>query len=179
MSERLLKAREFVLQEKLLSFRDKVKVMTKDKEELGWFVGKIISIGATFRLRDLKDNDLMTVHEKVISVRSTYKFFKGGETDDSKLIGSLKQKIVSITPNFWFEDPNENKMFTIKGNIFKLNYTIQKDDKDIAKIDKKLFKIKDTFGIRINPDVDDYTTMIILGIVIMLQHEHEERERRR
>ncbi len=175
----LLKTREFLMQEKLMSFRDKVKVLDKDKNELGSFIGKVISLGQTFRLRDKSDKELMTVHEKLVSLRGTYRFYKGGETDDKNLMGSLKQKLVSIKPAFWYEDKDGNKMFTIKGNLWALKYKILKDKTQIAEISKKLFKIKDTFGIKIDAGVDDETTMIILGIVIMLAHEHEEAEKRR
>ena len=157
-----------------MSFRDKVKVMTPDKEELGYFKGKIIKVGNTYRLRDLGDKPLLTVHEKVVSLRSTYKFYKGGEEDDDKLIGRLKRKLVSIKPNYWFEDPSEKKTFTMKGNIWALKYKILKDGKEVAEISKKLFKIKGTYGVKIKPDVSDDMAMLILGIVIMLHHEKEE-----
>ena len=170
----LTKQREFLLQEKLMSFKDKVKVMSPDREELGNFKGKLIKIGNTYRLRDLSDNVLLTVHEKVVSMRSTYKFFEGGEESDDKLIGKLKRKLVSVKPNYWFEDSNENKVFTMKGNIWALKYKILKNGKDIAEISKKLFKIKGTYGVKINPDVSDDMAILILGIVVMLHHEKEE-----
>ncbi len=170
----LTKQREFLLQEKLMSFKDKVKVMTPDREELGYFKGKLIKIGNTYRLRDLSDNALLTVHEKVVSMRSTYKFYEGGEEDEDKLIGKLKKKLVSVKPKYWFEDPNETKQFTMKGNIWALKYKIIKEGKEVAEISKKLFKIKGTYGVKINPAVSDDSAMLILGIVVMLHHEKEE-----
>ena len=172
----LQKTREFLLQEKLVSFRDKVRVMTPDKKELGYFKGKLIKVGNTYRLWDNKDeeNALLTVHEKIISLRSSYTFYKGGEKEDDKFIGKMKRKLVSIKPKYWFEDPNEEKIFTMKGNIWSLKYTIQKDGKDIAWVNKKLFKIKGTYGVKLDPDLDDDTAMLMLGMVIMLHHEKEE-----
>ena len=170
----LQKTREFLLQEKLVSIKDKIKVMTTDKEVLGYFKGKLIKIGNTYRLRDLNETPLLTVSEKIISLRSSYSFYKGGEKDDSQLIGKMKRKLVSIKPKYWFEDPDENRIITMKGNLWALKYTIQKDGKDIAWVNKKLFKIKGTYGVKIDPNVDDDTAMLILGIVVMLHHEKEE-----
>lgn len=173
----LLKTREFILQEKLASFRETVKIKNKDKETIGNFVKKIMSLGDTYRLKDLQDKDLLTVHQKVISLRPTFKFYKGGEVDEDKLLGSVKQKLVAIKPTYWFEDPKENKLFNAKGSLFKLEFELERDGKDIAEISKKLFKIKDTYGIKINSDVDDDTTMIILGFCIVLQIQHEQAEK--
>jgi len=91
----------------------------------------------------------------------------------------MKKKIVSIKPKFWFEDPEENKILTMKGNIWALKYKIFKKGKQIAEIHKKLFKIKGTYGVKIGHDVSDDTAMLVLGIVVMLHHEKEEDQRRR
>ncbi|NHK31786.1 MAG: hypothetical protein FK730_10575 [Asgard group archaeon] len=172
----LQKTREFMLQEKMISLKDKGTIMNLDKEVIGTFEGKLIKIGNTYRIRDLDETPLLTVHEKVISMRSSYSFYKGGEQDDDKLIGKLKRKIVSVKPSYWFEDPNENKVFTMKGNIFTLKFKILKDNKEVAEIHKKLFKslIKGTYGIKMSPNLDDDSAMLVLGIVIMLHHEKEE-----
>ena len=113
-------------------------------------------------------------HEKVVSLRATYTFYKGGEKDDDKFIGKLKRKLAAIKPSYWFEDPGENKLFTMKGSIFGLKYKILKAGKEIAQVSKKLFKIKGTYGVQIASDVDDDTAMLVLGIVITLHHEKEE-----
>lgn len=176
----LKSTREFLLQEKLFSVRDKVKVRGIDKQELGIFSSKILSIGKNYRLYTIEDqeNAILTVKEKVISLRSTYSFFKG-DKDDANLIGKLKQKLISIKPKYWFEDPNENKMFTMKGNIWQLKYKIFLEDKVVAEISKKLWKIKDTYGVRMDESLDDDSAMLVLGIVVMLHHEKEEQEARR
>jgi len=172
----LQKTREFILQEKMISLRDKGNIMNLNKEIIGTFAGKIIKIGNTYRIRDLDENPVLTVHEKVISMRSTYKFYKGGEEDEDKYLGKLKRKLVAVKPNYWFEDPNENKVFTMKGNIWTLKYKILKDNKVMAEIHKKLFKslLKGTYGVKISLDLDDDSAMLILGIVLMLHHEKEE-----
>ncbi|MFX0008720.1 MAG: LURP-one-related/scramblase family protein [Candidatus Hermodarchaeota archaeon] len=172
----LEKTREFILQEKMISLTDKGVIMNLDKEKIGSFRGKLIKIGNTYRIRDLDENPVLTVHEKVISLRSTYKFYKGGEEDENQFLGQLKRKLVSIKPSYWFEDPNENQLFTMKGNIFTLKFKILKDGKEVAEIHKKLFKsiIKGTYGVKMNPDLDDDSAMLVLGIVLMLHHEKEE-----
>ena len=173
------KTREFLLQEKWMTIRDKIKVMTVDREEIGWFSAKLLSIGQNYRLYSADDPEkvIFTIKEKVISLRSTYSFYKG-EKDDENLLGKLKQKLVSIKPKYWFEDPDENKIFTMKGSIWKLKYQVLLEDKPVAEISKKLWKIKDTYGVKMNEDLDDDSAMLILGIVAMLHHEKEEQEKK-
>jgi len=172
----LQKTREFMLQEKMISLRDKGKIMNLNKEVIGTFAGNIIKIGNTYRIRDLDENPVLTVHEKIISMRSAYTFYKGGEQDEDKYIGKLKRKLVAVKPSYWFEDREEKKVFTMKGNIFTLKFKILKDNKEVAEIRKKLFKslLKGTYGVKMSPDLDDDSAMLVLGIVLMLHHEKEE-----
>jgi uncharacterized protein YxjI len=177
----LQKTREFMLNEKMISLTDKGEIKSIDGVLLGTFRGKLIKIGNTYRIRDLDEVPILTISEKIISLRSSYKFYRGGEKEDDKLIGQLKRKLISIKPNYWFEDPNENRVFTMKGNLMTLKFKILKDGKEVAEIRKKLWKslLKNTFGIKMSPDLDDESAMLILGIVIMLHHEKEENRKRR
>ena len=177
----LQKTREFILREKMISLTDKGEIMNLDKEVIGTFRGKLIKIGNTYRIREVDETPILTIHEKIISLRSAYTFYKGGEQDDDKFIGKMKQKIISIKPKYWFEDPDENRVFTMKGNILTLKFKILKDNKVVAEIHKKLFKsiLKGTYGVKMNPDLDDDSAMLILGIVIMIHHEKEENQKQR
>ncbi|MFX0071865.1 MAG: LURP-one-related/scramblase family protein [Candidatus Hermodarchaeota archaeon] len=172
----LQKTREFLLKEKLVSIRDQVRVFNTEQKELGYFKGKIIKIGNTYRLYPNEDpeNAILTVSEKIISMRSSYSFYKGTDKDEDKIIGKLKRKLVSIKPTYWFEDKDENKIFTMKGNIWALKYKILLEGREVAEISKKLFRIKGTYGVKMDPKLDDDSAMLILGIVVMLHHEKEE-----
>jgi len=165
------------MQQKLFSIRDKVYVMDINKNKIGVFNAKLISIGKNYKLYDIADeqNAILTVKEKVVSMRSTYSFYKG---DKDELIGKLKAKIISIKPKYWFEDPDKNKLFTMKGNLWKLKYEILQEDKPVAEISQKLFKIKGTYGVRIDPGLDDDSAMLVLGIVVMLHNEKEEQKKK-
>ena len=176
----LQKTREFMLNEKIISLTDKGEIKNLEGELLGTFRGNFIKIGNTYRIRDMEDVPILTIHEKIISLRSTYTFYSGGEKEDDKFIGKLKQKIMAFPAKYWFEDPNENKVFTMKGNIMTIKFRIFKDGQEVAEIRKKLWKslLKNTFGIKMSPDLDDDSAMLILGIVIMLHHEKEENRQR-
>ncbi|MGV9171292.1 MAG: hypothetical protein ACOC44_08430 [Promethearchaeia archaeon] len=55
------------------SLKDKVYVMDTDKNKLGYFKGKLIKIGNTFRLYTMNDEALLIVNEKLISMKSPKK----------------------------------------------------------------------------------------------------------
>ncbi len=173
----LLKAREFLLSEELFSVQDKVRVMDINENPLGIFAAKLFVVGGrVYRLYDVADESttILTVKEVAIALRSTYTFYRGEKKEENE-IGTLKQELVSFGPSFWFEDPSGNRLFTMRGDLFGLDYEILKENDRVAEISRELFHITDTYGVRIDPGLDDDTAMVILGIVIMLHHEKEER----
>ncbi len=177
----LLKTREFVLSEKLFSLRDQVNVMDVTGDPLGIFVSEFLYIGGrTYRLYDITDEHtpILTVKEKALAVRSTYTFYKGEKREENET-GKLTQELVALTPHFWFEDPSGNTLFRMEGDLFALDYRIVRGDTVIAEISRELFHITDTYGVRMDPRLDDDTAMIALGAVIMLHHEKEERQENR
>ncbi len=174
----LFKTREFLLKEKIGSFRDKVDIYDSDGNEVGYFKGKIIKIGNTFRMYLPNDSPVMTIKEKLVSLKSTYTLYWGGEKEDDKVVGKLKKKLLSFRPKYTFEDENGKEMFLMKGRIYKLRYDVYKHGKKIAEINQKFFKsiLRDTYGVKVDPNASDETTLTVLGIVIALHHEKEERQ---
>lgn len=176
------KRREFLLREKLVSLRDKVWIMNPEEQNIGHFIGKIFTIRALYRLKDLEEKTKLVIRQKLASVRPMFRIFEPGdddEPDENKYLGNIKRKLVSIKPKYWFEDPNENRIFDIKGNVWGLKYTIIKEGKEIARISQKLWRIRGTFGLKINSDISDQLAMIILCTVMILQHERKKEQQRR
>ncbi|MFX1337433.1 MAG: LURP-one-related/scramblase family protein [Promethearchaeota archaeon] len=174
--------REFLLKEKLFSIRDIVRIMDPEENIIGNFVRKILSIRAFYRLKDLDERTILIIRKKIASIRSAYKFFEPNEEDEpdeNKYLGKMVRKIVTIKPKYWIENPLGDRIFNMKGNIWNLKYSIYREGTEVARISKKFWRIRDTYGVKIVKDVDDKTAMMLLAIVIALQHEKEEAEERR
>lgn len=178
--------REFILRDKLVSIHDIVRVMDPEQNLIGNFVRKILSIRALFSLKDADERTIMVIRQKLASLRGTFKFFEpdeNGKPDESKFLGKMKRKIVSIKPKYWFENPLEERIFHIKGNIMGLKYSIIKDGSEIARISKKFWRVRDTYGLKINQNLNNQMAMIILCTVMVLQYEieriREERKKQR
>ncbi|MGV9172699.1 MAG: LURP-one-related family protein [Promethearchaeia archaeon] len=174
----LKNTREFLLKENFTFLRDKVSVYDTDKNKLGYFKGSLFNIGRTYRLYNVDETPLLTVKEKAISLKSSYKFYKGGEKDDDKKIGELKKRILSGIPKFTFEDENEDEMFEIVGKIFRREYNVRKNGNTVAEIDRNFFGsiLRNSYGVKMHENLTDEEALIILGVVIMLHHEEEEND---
>jgi uncharacterized protein YxjI len=176
----LARRREFLMRERWFSLRDKVSVMDPATQEpVGHFQRKIFSIRTLYRLYDLSGEVELIVQQKLWAVRPTYKFFSGdpsGEPDEAALLGRLRKKLFSFRPFYWFEGPDGTRQFEVKGNLIGLKYEITRDGRSIGSVSKKLWAIRDTYGLRIESTVPDQTALLLLGSVIVIHANHERRK---
>jgi uncharacterized protein YxjI len=115
--------------------------------------------------------ELYTITEKSSSMRSTYIFYKGGIKDEDGIVGKLKQKIMSISAKYWFEDPDGNtEIYRIKKNFFKSKCKIQKKENIVARANKKILKsiVKDTAVAKIDELISNEEAMLILSIILWI-----------
>ncbi|MHA1747542.1 MAG: LURP-one-related/scramblase family protein [Promethearchaeota archaeon] len=172
--------REFLVKEKLFTIRDKNFIIDPATEEkIGYFIAKIFSIRTTYLLKRMDDVTELIVQKKLIAMRPTFKFYRptpDDKVEDENYLGQLKKALVSIGGKYWFEDANENRLFDLKGNIFGFKFKILKNGVEVGEINRKLFKIRDTYGIRLANDLSDQEALLMLGTVIILNYMKEQKD---
>ena len=175
----LQKTRSFILSKRNIMI-GKYWIDNANRERLGYFTGELKKLGREFLLRDLQDeeNPLMTILEKRIKgSKHIYEFYKGGEGQGGGFIGTIIEKY-----RYWFVDLMENKLFEMDGDIWRWKYIIF-SGKRLARVYEKLFKgllpkrlIENTYGVQINPNLDDDTAMLVLSFVVMLHYERKYKQ---
>ena len=178
----LAKQRDFLLREKLFSLKDKVDIMDPlTQEPVGSVERKIFSIRTLYRLYNRGFLNEMIVQQKLLSFPAAYKFYTGndnGEPEDAACLGILKKKFLSLAPSYWFETPDGKRVFEMRGDFVGLTYGVVQDGKEIADISRTFWAIRDTYGIRINPEVPDQMALLVLCSVIVIHAIHEARKNR-
>ncbi|MFW9940658.1 MAG: hypothetical protein ACFFFT_06425 [Candidatus Thorarchaeota archaeon] len=155
------KYRVFVIKREKRYTKSEYMVTSSSGIKLGHFKRERMIPNPIYCLKDLEERPLLTIRRKLI----TSIFYEGGEENKSKLIGKLKRPKLMDRPNYWFEDPYENKTIIIKGKGFYLYHLIKDNLKEILvfTITKRSIKVK------IKPHIPDDIVISILGIATMLQ----------
>ena len=178
----LASQREFLLQQELFTLRDKVDIMNPvSQAPIGHFERKIFSLRTLYRLYGPTDDIELIVQQKLLAARPTFKFFAGnptGEPEDAGLLGELKRKVLAFKPDYWFEAPDGQRQFEVKGNFLGFKYEVTQDDREIAGISRTFWAIRDTYGLRIGLGVSDQLALLILSSVIVIHAIHEEERHR-
>jgi uncharacterized protein YxjI len=131
--------------------------------------GKVMTIRETFEITDMQGREVVTVREKKIAIRDSMKILRGGKT-----MATVKKALISPFRDKWIVDVEGGEDLVVKGDILDHEYEVERGGKTVARVSKKWFTIRDTYGIDIQTGQDDG---LILGVVVAIDemaHDPDE-----
>ncbi|MDC1105729.1 LURP-one-related family protein [Prolixibacteraceae bacterium] len=139
---------------------------------LGWFA-KILRFNKDYKrmtpfeivLTDTNGQKILTVKRKWTFWRSEVEVLD----ENDKLVGKLRQKLLSIGGKFRVYDAQDQEVCMVKGKWTSWEFKFLKDEIELAKVSKKwagltkeLFTSADTYMLTIDPRVAENSTERIL-----------------
>jgi uncharacterized protein YxjI len=143
---------------KLFSVGDDSWIDTEDERHAFKVNGKALRMRDTFILEAPSGEELLKVQEKKLHIRDTMKIERGGETAATV----RKAMITPLRERFSIELAGGDDL-TAKGNIVDHEYEIERDGRQIARISKRWFRVRDTYGIEIAAGEDD--ALVLASVV--------------
>jgi uncharacterized protein YxjI len=157
-------ARRFQMHEKLLAIGDDYWIEDEQGQKVFKVNGKVARIRDTWELEDGAGNTVAKIQEKKLSVRDKIEIEWNGTT------ATVKKALVGIRERYHIEvDGGED--LKAHGNIVDHEYEIERDGDKVAEISKKWFRVRDTYGVEIEGDVDPVLILSITVAIDGLSHD--------
>ena len=135
--------------------------------------GKVMKIRETFVMTDVAGREVATVRQKLMALRRTMHILRGGET-----IATIRKALISpLRDKFAVEVANGPEL-EVKGDILAHEYEVRRGDDTVARISKKWFAIRDSYGIETAQGEDDALLLAIAVAVDEMAHDPDEEENR-
>jgi len=112
---------------------------------------------APVKAKDASGNEVATIREKKLSIRDKITIELAGGRD-----ATVKKAMIGIRDRFIVE-VDGGKDLKVHGNIVDHEYDIDRDGDKIAEISKKWFRLRDTYGVEFEHDVD---TVLVLAVTV-------------
>src|ERR1700750_1179202 len=138
---------KYRMREKMFSIGDDYWIETEGGDKVFKVDGKALRLRKTFKLEGRDGKELYAIQEKKLSIRDKMEIERDGHT-----VATIKKALVSpLRERFHIELVAADDM-EAKGNIVDHEYEIERNGKTIARISKKWFRIRDTYGIEVAPE---------------------------
>lgn len=150
----------YYIKQKIFSFRDRYFVYDQNEQPVYEVTGKFFSLGAQLTISDLHGRELYLVKRKLLSLFGAYEVYQG-----DVLCASIQRRATFFKPKL--EVDSDYGHFDIQGDVFNYDFSITKDGREVGNIQKKWFKLSDTYELSI---ANDENAPFFIAIVIAIDN---------
>jgi uncharacterized protein YxjI len=156
--------RRYQVRERLMSIGDDYWIEDESGERAFKVDGKALRVRDTFVLRDASDQEAAKIQERKARVRDTMEIERPGGN------ATVHKALVGVRDRFKI-DVDGGPDMTAHGNVLDHEYEIERDGDTVATVSKRWFRIRDTYGVEIEPDQDDAMILAIAVCVDAMSHD--------
>jgi uncharacterized protein YxjI len=151
--------RRFRMREQLLAIGDDYWIEDDTGERVYRVNGKVARVRDTWKLEDRAGADLARIHEHVFSIRDamTIEFASGGSA-------RVKKALVGVRARFRIEIDDGDEL-KAHGNIVDHEYEIERRGDTVARVSKKWFRLRETYGVDVYPREDP---VLVLAVTVAI-----------
>jgi uncharacterized protein YxjI len=151
----------YKMREKLVSFGDDFWIENEQGERVFKVDGKALRVRDTLVFRDRKGEVLCRIQERMVRVKDTMEI----EGPDGKRMALVKKALITPVRDRWTVKIGDGPDLDVQGNILDHEYRIGEGRDKIAEVSQKWFRIRDTYGVAIDPGQND---VLILAITVAI-----------
>ena len=151
---------KYRMREQLFAIGDDYWIENDDGERAYKVDGKALRIRQTLVIEDTSGAELYTVQERKLAIRDTMAVERGGET-----AATVRKALVTPLRERFSIDVAAGEDMEAKGNIVDHEYTIEQGGDKVAEVSKRWFRVRDTYGIEIEPGADE---ALILAVTVCI-----------
>jgi uncharacterized protein YxjI len=149
------------MRESLLTFGDDFWIENERGEKAYRVDGKAVRVRETLIFEDARGKELCKIQERMLRVKDTMEIEgPGGES-----LATVKKAIISPIRDRFAVKVGNGPDLEVKGNILDHEYTIGEGRDKVAEVSKKWFRVRDTYGVEIEPGQND---VLILAVTVCI-----------
>jgi uncharacterized protein YxjI len=156
--------RRYQMREKLMSIGDDFWIEDESGQRAFKVDGKAVRIRDTFVLRDAAEQEAAKIQERKARMRDTMEIERPGGN------ATVHKALVGVRDRFKIDIDGGPDM-SAHGNIVDHEYQIERDGDTVATVSKRWFRVRDSYGVEIEPGQDDAMILAIAVCVDAMSHD--------
>lgn len=158
----------YIVRQKIFTIGDKFTIRDELGNDLFLVKRQILSVGKKLRIYDMSENELCYIEQKLFKFLPEYHIFKNGESQ-----AVIKKKLAFLKHIFLITASDGE--YTVSGNMWGYEFSIQKDEGVVATVSKKFFSVADTYSVDIDDSLDQLKILAMVIVIDMVLHDNQNR----
>ena len=155
------------MHEKIISIGDDYWIENEAGERAFYVDGKALRVRDTLIIKDVQGNELYKLKEKLLRIRDTMDI----QDADGKTAATIKKALITPLRDRWKVEVANGPEMDVQGNILDHEYKIEAGREKVAEVSKKWFRIRDTYGVEIEPGQDAALILAITVAIDQMAHD--------
>ena len=151
----------FVMREKLVSIGDDFWIEDAHGQKAFKVDGKALRIRQTLKFEDAHGREIYKIQEKMMRIKDSMEV----EDANGNRVAMVKKALISPIRDRFTVNLKDGPDLDVKGNILDHEYHIGEGRDKVAEVSKKWFRIRDSYGVEVEPGQDD---LLILAVTVCI-----------
>jgi len=151
----------YQMREKLASIGDDFWIENNRGEKVYKVDGKALRVRQTMIFEDRSGKELAKIQERMMRVKDSMEV----EDPSGHQIAMVKKAMITPVRDRWTVKIKGGPDLEVQGNILDHEYTIGEGRDKVAEVSKKWFRVRDTYGVEIEPGQDDVLILAVTACI--------------
>ena len=157
----------YKMREKMISIGDDYWIENEAGERAFKVDGKALRVRETLVIEDAQGNELYKIKEKMLRVKDTMEI----EDAEGKTAATIKKDLINPLRDHWKVEVANGPEMDIQGNLLDHEYKIEAGREKVAEVSKKWFRIRDSYGVEIEPGQNAGLILTIAAVLDQMGHD--------
>lgn len=156
----------YQMRQKMFAIGDDFWIENDRGERVYKVDGKALRIRSTLVLEDRNGREVAKIQERMLRVKDSMEIEDAG----GQRVGMVKKALITPIRERWVVKIKDGPDLDVQGNILDHEYTIGEGRDKVAEVSKKWFRVRDSYGIEIEPGQDDAVILMIAVAIDEMAH---------
>jgi uncharacterized protein YxjI len=156
----------YQMREKMVSIGDDFWIENGAGQKQFKVDGKALRVRQTLSFQDASGNEIVRIQERMMRIKDSMEV----EDASGNQIAMVKKALISPVRDRFVVKIGNGPDLDVKGNILDHEYTIGEGGSKIAEVSKKWFRLRDTYGVEIEPGQNDIVILAVAVCIDQMAH---------
>ncbi len=158
---------KYLVKQKIFALGDNFDITDESGMPVFKIQGKIFSFGNKLSVYDLTGHKLVYIEQKLLRFLPEYNIYK-----DSYLVAKVKKQLTFLKAKFDIESEYGN--FEVEGDVWGYSFSILRDGKVIAFVNKQLISFSDTYSVEVCEGEKDEFILALVIVIDQVLHDKNQ-----
>lgn len=157
----------YQMREKMVSIGDDFWIENEQGQKTFKVDGKALRVRNTLNFEDAHGQVLYQIQEKKARVKDSMEV----EDAHGKRVAMVKKDIITPVRDKFTVNIKGGRDLDVTGNIVDHQYTIGEGRDKVAEVSKKWFRVRDSYGVEVDPGQDDLLILAVTVCIDQMSHD--------